>query len=67
MNKNVGAIDGVIRILIFMIGMIYAILTGAWYWMVPGTILLVTALAQWCPLYEVIGMRTLKDEPNHQQ
>lgn len=64
MKKNVGAIDGVIRILIFMIGMIYAILTGAWYWMVPGTILLVTALVQWCPIYEVLGTGTLKDEPN---
>lgn len=65
MKKNVGAIDGVIRILIFMIGMVYAIFTGAWYWMIPGTILLVTALAQWCPVYEVVGASSLKETPEH--
>lgn len=62
MKKNIGAFDGWFRILLFMIGMVYAIMWGPWYVVLPGTILLATAIAQWCPLYELIGYRTLTEE-----
>lgn len=62
MKKNIGAFDGWFRILLFMIGMIYAIMWGPWYVVLPGAILLATAILQWCPLYELVGYRTFTEE-----
>jgi uncharacterized membrane protein AbrB (regulator of aidB expression) len=62
MNANVGAFDGWFRSLLFIISLCYAIMIGgsAWLWMIPTTILFVTALLTWCPLYEMMGINTKK-------
>lgn len=62
MEKNIGAFDGWFRILLFMIGMVYAIMWGPWYVVLPGAILFATAILQWCPLYALVGFRTLAKE-----
>ncbi|MDG1476178.1 MAG: DUF2892 domain-containing protein [Vicingaceae bacterium] len=65
MNKNVGKIDKIIRIIAaVIISMIY--ITGA----VPGTLgfillgvgatLLLTAIIDFCPLYKVCGLKGTK-------
>ena len=64
MNTNIGAFDGWFRTLLFIIAICYAILAGgsAWVWIIPTAVLFVTAVATWCPLYEMLGINTGKDQ-----
>jgi hypothetical protein len=64
MTKNLGAFDGWFRTLLFIVAVCYAIMAGgaAWYLVIPTAILFATAVFAWCPLYEVFGIRTNKDE-----
>ncbi|MBI5136048.1 MAG: DUF2892 domain-containing protein [Nitrospirae bacterium] len=58
MNKNVGTLDRAARA-ILGIGLVSIVFVGPqtpWGWI--GVILLGTALAGWCPLYRVLGIRT---------
>ncbi len=60
MKSNVGAFDGAFRTLLFIISVTVAVLTGQWLWVLPGAVLFGTAVAFWCPLYEMVGFRTNK-------
>jgi hypothetical protein len=63
MTGNVGAIDGFLRILFFLVTLCYAIIfggTAAWVLVVPGAILFATTVAMWCPLYSMLGVNTSK-------
>lgn len=65
MEKNVGGFDGMIRTLIFVTILCYAILAGtliAWLWVIPAAILLATAAFSWCPLYALFNWNSNKDE-----
>ncbi|SUA53180.1 Protein of uncharacterised function (DUF2892) [Oligella ureolytica] len=60
MNKNIGSVDRVIRIII---GIVLIALTlngniGAWGWI--GIIPLATALINFCPLYRILGFSSRK-------
>ncbi len=58
MSKNVGTLDGAVRILIGMT-LIFGAMEGAfapWGWI--GLVLLATAALNICPLYSMIGMNT---------
>ena len=58
MHLNVGGIDQILRIVlgvICSIGMIY----NNWWGMV-GLIPLVTGTMSWCPLYNLVGLSSLK-------
>lgn len=58
MSKNVGTMDGVIRVLIGMV-LIFGAMEGAfapWGWI--GLVPLATAVTGICPLYSMIGMNT---------
>lgn len=60
MNKNIGSVDRVIRIII---GIVLIALTlngniGAWGWI--GIIPLATALINFCPLYRILGFSSHK-------
>lgn len=58
MNKNVGKVDRVIRILLGL-GLISLVFVGPqtpWGWI--GLIPLVTAVVSLCPLYSILGMNT---------
>lgn len=63
MTKNVGAIDGYLRTLFFLITLCYAIMFGgtfAWLMVIPGAILFATVVLIWCPLYAMLGINTSK-------
>ena len=60
MNKNIGSVDRVIRIII---GIVLIALTingniGVWGWI--GIIPLATALINFCPLYRILGFSSRK-------
>ena len=58
MNHNVGGIDQILRIVlgvIYTIGVIY----NNW-WGMAGQIPLVTGTMSWCPLYNLVGLSSLK-------
>ena len=60
MNKNIGSVDCLIRIII---GIVLIALTingniGVWGWI--GIIPLATALINFCPLYRILGFSSRK-------
>ena len=55
MKTNIGAFDGFFRSLLFIIAVIFAVITGQWLWAIPGAILFATAILTWCPAYAAIG------------
>jgi hypothetical protein len=62
MKKNIGAADGFIRLLIGIALICYAILAGPWWIALLSIIPIGTTAAIWCPLYEVLGVSTNKEE-----
>lgn len=59
MNSNVGGIDRVLRIVVGVALVAYALMTGtAWAWI--GVVPLATGLIGWCPAYLPLGMSTCK-------
>ncbi len=67
MTTNIGTVDRVLRIVAgaVLIGAALGLLGPAyrsvWGWV--GLVPLATALASWCPLYTVLGVRTCKVAP----
>lgn len=61
MNKNVGSIDKVIRIIIGLIIMGIGYYFKSW-WGAIGIIPVFTALVGWCPLYCPFKIKTTKKE-----
>ncbi len=63
MKTNIGAFDGAIRVLIFIVLLANAVIQGtlaAWLWLIPGVILFATALMTWCAFYEILGINTAR-------
>jgi hypothetical protein len=59
MKTNVGNTDRVIRILIGLALVAWALTTGpVWAWI--GVVALATGLFQFCPLYALLGFNTCK-------
>lgn len=59
MNCNVGGIDRVVRIVVGVALVAYALMTDtAWAWI--GVVPLATGLIGWCPVYLPLGMSTCK-------
>ncbi|MDE2383122.1 MAG: DUF2892 domain-containing protein [Alphaproteobacteria bacterium] len=60
MNANVGSLDRVVRVVLGLALVAWAIWgTDAWHmvgW--AGLILIATAAISWCPIYRVIGAST---------
>lgn len=66
MEKNMGVVDRVIRVVIAVVlavlialGTVKAV--AAWVLGIIALILLVTGIVAFCPLYKVLGIRTLKE------
>ena len=57
MNKNIGNIDKIIRIIIAISIMIFGVVNQSLLGLI-GIIPLLTALMSWCPLYTVLGIKT---------
>ncbi|GGF54314.1 hypothetical protein GCM10011332_04640 [Terasakiella brassicae] len=63
MNKNVGSIDRIIRIIAGIGLLAFALVgpeTGYNYLGFIGIVPLVTALLGWCPAYTLFGIKTCK-------
>lgn len=58
MKTNVGGFDGAFRTLLFIVLLLMSIMTGQWLWVLPGIIFFATAVMQWCPLYDIVGVNT---------
>jgi hypothetical protein len=60
MNKNVGGIDRILRIVVglALIGLTLTGVIGLWGWI--GVVPLATAAIGWCPAYLPFGIKTCK-------
>ncbi len=60
MDKNVGSIDKILRVVIglALIALVFVGPKTPWGWI--GLVPLATAALSWCPLYSIIGVRTCK-------
>jgi len=65
MKKNINSLDSIIRIAFFVITLslfLTKILTGtlAIVLIVAGSILLLTSIVNFCPIYRILGINTCK-------
>ncbi|MGE5651227.1 DUF2892 domain-containing protein [Noviherbaspirillum sp. UKPF54] len=62
MNANVGSLDKIIRLILAAVFFsLFFVLQGDLKWIaLIGIVPLVTALAGWCPLYSIFGIKTCK-------
>ena len=57
MQKNVGGIDKIARILVGIALIVWAVTGGpVWAWI--GVVPLATGLIGWCPAYSLLGIKT---------
>ncbi len=57
MTKNVGGIDKILRIVVGIALIVWALAGGpVWAWI--GLLPLATGLMGWCPAYKLIGVNT---------
>ena len=61
MKANIHEFDGLFRVLLFILSVIWAVMTSQWIWLVPGGILFATAIISWCPVYAMIGINAKKE------
>jgi len=57
-NRNIGTADRVLRLAIgvVLIALVFIGPKTPWGWI--GLVPLITALITWCPLYQLLGLRT---------
>ncbi len=60
MKANVGGVDRVIRIVVGLALIAWALLGGGPMWAWIGVVPLATALINFCPAYALFGMSTCK-------
>lgn len=58
MNKNVGGIDKLLRIIVGVVLIVLAITGTIGWWGYLGITPLVTGFISYCPLYAIIGVKT---------
>jgi hypothetical protein len=61
MKTNIGGFDGMLRSLLFVLALCFGVMTGSWWLTIPTTILFVTAMIKWCPLYDMFDINTNKE------
>ncbi len=59
MNKNVGALDRAVRLILGLVIIGLGVLYQSW-WGVIGVVPLLTAGIGWCPPYALLGISTCK-------
>ena len=57
MNKNIGKIDSITRVILGIVIIAYGIMTSSWLGVI-GAIPLVTGLIGWCPIYTFLKINT---------
>jgi Protein of unknown function (DUF2892) len=60
MEKNVGNVDRVLRILVGLVLLSLTVIGPKSLWGLVGIVPLATALLGWCPAYTLLGIRTCK-------
>ncbi len=61
MKRNVGSVDRILRIVVGLALITWAVLGGpAWAWI--GVLPLATGVIGWCPAYLPFGIKTCKTE-----
>ena len=60
MDKNIGSLDKIIRVLVglVLLALVFVGPQSAWGWI--GLPVILIALFSWCPLYKVLGVSTCK-------
>ncbi len=58
MDKNIGYIDQIIRIILGITSLTFGVIGPAAFWGLLGFIPLITGLLGNCPLYSVLGIKT---------
>lgn len=61
MNKNIGKVDKIIRIVVGLAIIVFGVVSGSWLGII-GLIPLGTALIGWCPLYCPLKINTVCDQ-----
>jgi hypothetical protein len=61
MNKNIGKVDKIIRIIVGVVIIIFGVVNSSWLGLI-GLIPLVTAIIGWCPLYCPLKISTICDK-----
>ena len=59
MHHNVGGIDQILRIVLGVVICTIGVIYNNW-WGMDGLIPLVTGTMSWCPLYNLVGLSSLK-------
>ena len=59
MHHNVGGIDQILRIVLGVVICTIGVIYNNW-WGLVGLIPLVTGTMSWCPLYNLVGLSSLK-------
>ena len=62
MNKNVGGIDRILRIVVGLALIALAVTDIVGVWGYIGVVPLLTGLIGWCPAYLPLGIKTCKSE-----
>ena len=64
MSKNMGGLDRILRIIIGLAAIAFAVFSGheLAMWGYIGAVPLVTALIGWCPAYLPFGIKTCKSK-----
>ena len=62
MNKNVGGIDRIVRIVVGLALIALAVTNTIGLWGYIGVVPLATGLIGWCPAYLPFGIKTCKTE-----
>ena len=58
MKSNVGGIDKILRIVVGLALVAWALVGGGPVWAWIGVVPLATGLFSWCPFYPLLGMST---------
>ena len=61
MNKNIGGIERIIRILVGLVLIALAATSTVGWWGWLGLVPLATGLMGWCPPYSLLGINTCKN------
>jgi hypothetical protein len=62
MKPNVGAVDRVARLAIGATLVLWAIIATQFWLALVGGLLIVTGLISFCPLYQLVGIRTCPND-----
>ncbi len=63
MEKNMAVWDRVVRVILALLFLYFAVNEGGAWWIlgILGIIFLVTSAVGFCPLYKVVGLKTLRE------